>query len=650
MVSPPSARKRRREAALSQQPDDARRRWSPLARGLAVLALVLALVGAVWGWRALTFDPAERGRAALLAGDARSARVDLTAALQTQPRNPGLHRDLALAQLALGRAEEAERNLSRAAELGLPRAALTVHFARARLLRRDPQAALALIDAIPHQTPPALILRGDALRMTDDPLGADAAYRRAIEAGGGEAAWVALGRLRLAEEDMLGADAAADAARRSPGSGVAARLFKADVVTARGGPVSGLPWYRAALAQAPEDVPTLVSYAAALGEAGRGEAAVDTLRRAADLDPGNPRIAYLRAVLAIRGGEPALARALLARAGIGAAGEQLLRSATALTLRDDLTARNEALALMRAAPGHRDACRLLALAVARSGASGDAIALLDPLTTRRDADSWSLLLLARMAEAYGQPLAAIEPRARAASGTRGDADVLRPDDAPQGGVGLEVAAIRAALRDGDAGRAAARASELSRRNPGVAEAAILVGDVARQTGDFAGAVAAYTRAAELRFDRAAAMRLVEAQLASGRRDAARTTLAEYLARWPEDASATKLAGNFAAEDGDWGAAAGAYSAAIARLGTNDALLDARYARALTEIGRVEDALPFAERAYRLMPMSAATSSIYGRVLALGGARPRDAADLLGKARQLDPDDPVIARWARDAGF
>ena len=646
MASPPSARKERHRATRANAAASTHRRAQ--RRRLVVAAgVILALLAALAAYRGVTFDPAQRGRAALVAGDARSARVDLTAALQQQPRNPGLHRDLALAQLALGRGAEAERNLRRSVELGMPGAPLAVHIARARLLQGDAAGALASVAAAPPGAAVDLV-RGDAFMALGDPASANAAFARAIDSGGGEAAWVALGRLRLAEQDMLGADAAADAALRVRGSGVAARLLKADVVATRGGPVSSLPWYASALEDAPEDVPTLIGFAAALGEAGRAQEAVAQLRRAADLDPGNRRIAYLRAVLAIRGGEPALARALLARGGPGGPGEALLRAAIALSLRDDASARDEAAGALARGPDDRDARRLLAFAVARSGASGDAIALLDPLTVRSDADAWSLLLLSRMAEAYGQPLAAIEPRARASRMGQGGSALLSPATATDRGVGADIARIRAMTKGGNFAGAAAVAARLAQANPGVPQAALVVGDVARARGDLSTAIGAYTRAAELRFDRAAAMRLIEAQLGNGDRRGAEATVAAYLARWPDDASAMRLAGNLATDAGRWADAAAAYAAAVSRLGTNDALLLAQLAQSLIENGRPEEALPHAARAYRLMPMSARTSAVYGRALRRVGDRPRDAEELLRKARQRDPVNALYARWASEA--
>ena len=611
----------------------------------------------VLGAQALLTDPLDRGRAALRAGDFRSARVDLTAMAAQHPGDAAIHVDLARALNGLGRGAEAERHVARARELGASDIATRVDLAQAVLLQgraRDALAGLSSPVADGDRARAARIAAQAHLQL-GDPQAARLAFDQALRFGAGDTGiWIAVARFRLSEQDMLGADAAADRARALSPQSAAALAVKAEVVRTRAGPVAALAWYDAALARDGSNVPILLDYAASLGDAGRYRAMLVPLRRAAGLDPANNRALFLEAMIAARGGEPALARSLFERiAGADADLPAVLqaRAAVELALDTPVAAATFARRLLAQQPDNGAARRLLAAALARSDNVRGAIEVIDPITTRADADTWSLLLLADSFAAMGWQTDAIDPMSRAArlargasppiAGTLDAGDTLDPARA--------VPAIRTRLAQGDPEAALGLAQRLAAANPGVAEAQLLVGDAALATGDVRRAAAAFQAAAALKFDEPVMLRLVDAQQRLGDRAGAGVTLAQYLARWPENATAMRVLAAYAAEAGDWRTARDALLAAHARIGPDDALLLAQIGRCHLELGDAAAALPFAQRAYRLLPANATISGVYGLALVRTGGSRRDAQDLLAKAIQLAPGDPLLRRWQQEAG-
>jgi tetratricopeptide (TPR) repeat protein len=657
MVSAPSVRRARRQEERAQRRAQARARRrgpAPIVLLLAALALAGLLAGGVWAVRAWFADPLARGRAALASGDYRAARVDLLTVLADDPTNRTARFDLARALNELGRGREAERQLQRLAEQGVPAPQLVAERARAALVDGRPEAALALLaqPAAPAQRERALGVAAEAqVRLGRIDL-ARVAFARALQAGGSAQSWIAYARFRLAEQDMTGADSAADEARRRAPRSVAAWAVKADVVRTRAGPVAALPWYQAALERDRDDVPTLVAYGAALGEAGRYGAMLDSVNHAAELDPGNGGALFLQAVIAARGGEPALARALLRRIPAPDAdlpAVLLVRAAVELMNDAPTAARDTAAALLARQPQNRAARRLLALALIRSDDFRGTIDVVDPITTSADADSWTLLLLSRAFAGMGWQGDAIQPLDRASRLAPGAPAALRDGVAGADSLdpALAVPAIRARIGAGDAAAAVALAGRLASANPGVAQAAELLGDARMAAGDGAGAIAAYRQAAGLRFDEPVALRLIAALARQGDRPAMREVLDAFAARWPENMAAMRVTASVAAEDGDWPRAAASLRALIDRIGPNDALAQAQLARALIETGDSDAALPHARRAYRLLPGNATISGVYGLALHRAGGHAQDARDLLAKAVQLSPGDAVLRGWARE---
>lgn len=659
MVSAPSVRRLRRQASVEARRE--RRAAARAARGgrpapitliaLGLLALALLALGGVAVDRWMT-DPLARGREALEQRDWRAARVDLLTAVAQAPREPARRLLLADALLQLGRGREAESQLREAQLQGVGAAAVRADLALALAQQGRDRDALALLAAGPvvaADRPLAGRVAGEAHYRLGRIDAARTAFDAAVRANPNDPqTLVAVAYWRLAEQDMPGAEAAADAARRAAPDDVRTHRAKALVVRERAGPVPALPWFEAALERDGDDVATLIDYAATLGDAGRHAAMLEPLRRAAAIDAENPRVLYLLAVIAARGDEPGLARGLLARiAGPGAdlPGVLMLRAAVELMLEAPTAAAGYAERLVALQPDNDGARRLLAAAQLAAGNPRGAIQTLDPITTRSDADSWSLIALGRAYDAMAMPDQALAAHARGARLVRGDATALR---AGQGGEdsadpAVAVPAIRARLATGNAAAALALAQRLATANPGVPQARLLVGDVYQATGNWVAAAGAYAAAAELRFDEATMLRAVSAAMRAGDVDRAGQLLALFLAANPENIAAMRIAAAQAADQRRWMESRDWLLAVVERAGTNDAYALAHLARAELESGEAETALAYAARAYRLMPANAMTSAIYGRALALTGDR-AGARAMFDKALTINPADELARGW------
>ena len=657
MTSAPSIRKQRKQEERAAARAARAGRKSPLARIVLALLAVAAVIGAVVAVRGYLADPLARGREALALGNFRAARIDLMNAVTQSPNDVRLRLDLARAYSGLRRGVEAERQLQRATDLGASPAIVATDLAEAQLLQNRPQDALNTLAAgyLRRDTSRALRIAAESHYRLGAFALAQANYAEALRLGPDLVEnWIAFSRFRLAEQDVLGADdAASEAWRRAPASATTLAL-KAEVVRTREGPVASIPWYEAALERDPDNVPVMLELAASLGEAGHYRDMLKPLRRASELEPGNSRALFLLAVVAARGGELSLARNLLGRIGGGDADLPAVlqtRAAVELALDTPSAAEGYATRLVEMQPDNGTARRLLALAQVRRDNPRGAVATLDPITTRPDADSWSLLLLSASFAAIDWQVDSLQPLDRAATLMRGDPPALAAsaDSGDSLNPAVAIPTIRARLARGDGAGALSLADRLARANPGVAQARLLVGDAAMMQGDVAAAVDHYRRASQLRFDEATMLRLVHALARQGDRNAVAEALRQFQMRWPENIAAMRVAAAFSAEQGDWSAARLQLTAASARIGSNDALLLAQLARCDLELGDAESALAFARRAYRLLPGNATVSGAYGIALARNGGSRTDARDLLAKAVSLAPQDVLLRQWLAELG-
>lgn len=582
-------------------------------------------------------NPLLRADAAFAAQNVREAWVEILNATQAYPGNGVAWMYQARIALRLERGAAALVALDRARDAGYPLARMTHFRAHALLLQGDAAGALALL----RQGPVAVPYLGYAARMRGRALAALGQYRDAAAAFDAAlgiiprnpALWVDLARFRRASGEQAGAILASERAYALAPRDVQVLRLRAEMVRDQFGLAASLPWFDRALEIDPQDIGTRLERAATLGEIGATRAMLADTRAVLSLDLDNARAFWLQAVLAARAGKFALAGAMLERTG-GALDAQpavrQVRAALACQRGDFLVAVEILRPLLAEQPGNVRVRQLLAHALWHQGDAEGVIETLGPLDGSADGDSYTQLLLARAAEAIGRRDAASVHLERAFRPTA--AVDLAPLLPVAGDAGQAVAAIRTQLRQARGGAALEQARQLVRRNPGAPEARLALGDVLVHLGRPEEAAFVYRDAADLRFNAASAIRLVDAMMKAGDRDSAWRVLLAFRAQDPRNRTARLLHADLLLEEGDAEGAVHLLDSLDRRSGRRDAAIAAALALAALRADDPERAIAAARRAYRLAPASPATSHAYGEALRRTGGNPADAQALLRQAR------------------
>jgi tetratricopeptide (TPR) repeat protein len=184
--------------------------------------------------------------------------------------------------------------------------------------------------------------------------------------------------------------------------------------------------------------------------------------------------------------------------------------------------------------------------------------------------------------------------------------------------------------------------------PGAPDAHVLVGDALAIQGDYAGAAAAYRRAANLAFSEPVALRLIEALRNSGNEAGASKVLGLFLQQNPSNVSAQTMAANSYLLAKRWPEAIALYEKVRKRLGNNDATLLNNLAWAYSETGDYGRAVPLARRAWSLEPRNPATADTLGWLLFKSGEDRMGGLALLESAARGAPTDEDIRAHLRDA--
>lgn len=580
----------------------------------------------------------------------RERRAELQRTIADDPKAMDARVELARLQMRLGDGLGAEATVKAALAAGGNGDYLRPLLARAYAMQGDGDRALQTIDAGPIA--PAMI--GEAawvagnIHLDDGDIGAARdAYDRAVRELPRESMlWVDIARFRDANADALGARNAIDYAIELDPANGAALAYKANLVRARQGLTTSLRWYDQALAADPGNADALIDRAATLGDMGRYRDMLAGLRRAAAIAPRDPRLYYLQAVLAARTGNYPLARSLLQRTR-GALDDQpgtmLLSAVVELELGGDAAAATWADRLLAEQPHNVTARHILAAAEWAGGDADGAAEALGPVVARADADSWSLLLAARVAAERGERAASAAYQARAAALARGDAAAFAADnsygliamaaDAQPLDPAKAVPAISADMASGNFAIAIARATRLRDANPGVADAHILLGDAALAGGRTGLAIQAFRAARNLDASERTMVRLANALFVAGDRAGSAAAIEALRVAQPRSIAADRLAGSLAMDAAQWDRAIGHFERVRRSIGDRDAAVLRDLARAWAAKGDRGRALPLIARAYRLQPLNARIMLLYADLLEQGGDR-QAAVDLRTKAGQI----------------
>jgi predicted Zn-dependent protease len=189
------------------------------------------------------------------------------------------------------------------------------------------------------------------------------------------------------------------------------------------------------------------------------------------------------------------------------------------------------------------------------------------------------------------------------------------------------------------GEATAYAAQLERESPGAAWIMVLSGDTLAFQGRWREAADKYQRAADLKFDEATMLRLVEALQRAGDGKAAVVVIDLFRTQRPQSRAATLLASDSALAAKQWDRAGRLLDALRHQTGIRDAALLNNLAWVRMAQRQPGEAVKLARAAYALTPNSAPVAGSYGWFASAAGDK-ATAVALLEKAVALAPDIPA----------
>ncbi|HSF13291.1 MAG TPA: tetratricopeptide repeat protein [Erythrobacter sp.] len=469
---------------------------------------------------------------------------------------------------------------------------------------KAPQAELA-----PQSNPKAAALIADAGAAMADGALADAGRKldeaRALDPDNPDL-WVAIARLRFRGGEHLTALEAADRALSLGPDHAPALLMRAFMVRDAHGPANALPWFEAALAADPENPDVWAEYAATLGDSGRGRAMLRAVRKLATIAPADPRVLYLQAVLAARGGDPALARSLLVRSGmaeLGVPAALQLDATLGLAEGNYDSAATTLSSLIERQPGNTRLRELLARALLLGGHEAELIARFGDEASRSETSPYLVMLVARAHERLGQRDRAAPLLARAYAGAGRGPTVL----ADRRGLPAPTAAVRQAASVANWTGARSRSQELRRQFPASADVASLAGDALLGAGNVPDALESYALAAQVRRPWPLTRKILFASRRAGDGAAADTLLARHVMGDPNGITGVIELAEARAAHGEWQRVAALIDHVIAIGGGHDPAVLRLRAKAAHALNREAEAQHYAALLAQIRPRQLAPS-------------------------------------------
>ena len=640
---------------------------------VSLLALFLALAGCSDDGEQAQ-EIFDRARALHAQGDLPAVVIELKNTLQIDPEHREARWLLGQTYLALRDGTAARKEIERARSLGLSDPGLERALVEAMLLQGEYEDALQGIRANPAAEVGGswLALEADSLLGLGRTDEARAAYAAALESGHDEArARRGLARLALADGESEVAKGQIDKALALADSDVETLTLKGELELSLGQHEAAQASFRAAMQAAPESVEARFRLARALLADERTDEASEIAEALAVAGPRDPRVNYLRALVArqrndIDGALEAV-REVLAVAP-GHPPSLLLAAQTHFLKRDFVVAEEHARRYLSTAPGNLAARTLLGAVLIELRRLDEALVVLQEVERQRPGDPRVLAMLGNVymskarsapdeqsrrdylqrAERYSTRAAEIAPDAagirtqlavtRMASGESEQAvkdleAVVEsdPDFAP-----AEVLLVLTHLREGRGERAREVASSLVSRHPENPVAHNLLGATYEGVGDLDKALASYRKALEVRADFAAAeLNIARLALRGGDRAGARDAYEKILESRPSNVHALLGLARIASDEDRPQEAVALLEKA--RTGNPNALrprlvLAGYYLRQ----DRHEEALEVAEEARTLArgPVSARVALLLGRAQRLTGRYQEAASTLRDAARGL----------------
>lgn len=362
--------------------------------------------------------------------------------------------------------------------------------------------------------------------------------------------WTAIARLRLRGGEHLTAIEAVDQALAYGPNHAPALLLRAVMVRDVHGAAGSLLWFEAARKADPDHADVLAEYAATLGDSGDAGAMLAAVRALAEVAPDDPRVPWLQAVLAARGGQFAIARSLLTRSGMVTRGLPAALLLDAVISLDEGNADSAAATLETLAgrqPANTRSRELLAHALLAGGREEELVRRFGDDALLPEASPYLSMLVARAHERLGNRRAAAPLLARA---------YRPPGQTPvqlveRNGLPEPTARIRRTLLAEDRMGARNLAESLRARFPASADVAVLTGDALIGGSDPERALSSYARASEARRPWPFTRKAVWALTRHGDASAAKLLLSRHVAGAPQNASAVIELARRQAVLGDW---------------------------------------------------------------------------------------------------
>lgn len=403
--------------------------------------------------------------------------------------------------------------------------------------------------------------------------------------------WVAIARLRFRGGEHLTALEAADRALQTSPRHAPALLLRALMVRDAHSPAEALAWFEAALAADPQNADVWAEYAATLGDSGRSRAMLRAVRKLAEIASDDERVFYLQAVLAARGGNPALARSLLVRSRMAARGvpaAMVLDAVLSLDQRnfDSAAATLELLAARQ--PANVRVRELLARALLLGEREAELVERFGAEAERAEASPHLLMIVARAHERLGDRKRAAPLLTRAYAGAMKTPFVM----VDRAGLPQPTTDMRLAASQGNWVGTRLRAEDLRARFPASADVASLAGDAALGAGETGGALTAYALASKVRRPWPLTRKIVFASYRAGDSAAADTLLARHVKGEPLALSGLVCLAEAQAARGDWRRTALLLDHAIALGGGHDHAVLSLRIRAARELGEPEQVRGF----------------------------------------------------------
>jgi cellulose synthase operon protein C len=608
--------------------------------------------------RASASSAMRAGLTQFYAGNPRAARVQLLNAIKADPSWALPHAVAGRINLALGDGIAAQSELERALAAGMKEAEISHLLAEAFLLQGDPNRAMAEAQIVP----PTKTARAYASRIRARAALAMGDYKRASTemdaaialAPKSSLLWSDIARSRLTGGNIAGAVAAAQISTTNNPNNSDALMLMGQLVRGQYGLMAAIPWFQRVLELDPNNLPAMSEMAATFGDAGRNREMLEMTRRMLSIDPGNARAYFLQAVLAARADKVPLARSLIYRINgrMDAVPAMMLLGAV-LDLKEgnSESAIDTLQDLVKAQPTNLKARRLLGTAMWRAGDAKSAIAVLQPLARRADADSYTLSVIGRAYEEDGNRGAAATYLDRAAMPVRGEpvpfemqgnlAALASQNIVDSDNADVAIPRISAMIAGGRNASALVDAQRILSKNPGVPAAHVLVGDALMALNRPADAATAYRDATNIQFSEPNALRFLAALQKSGQDAAALRVLDLFLSQNPRSVPGLLLASDHFMETGQWDRAIELLEGLRTRLGDRDATLLSNLGWAWFSKGDVNRAVTFARDAYAIAPGNPAVANSSGWILYKTGKDKATGVALLQKAVSIAPNHPGL---------